>query len=94
MPAGRRKRSAVEFEEFDGLGCSSGLQLELARDNESGYAGVFATSSGRWQAVARVPRAGKMAKRNVGSFDSAQEAAVHRALALNGQLEVQSQCYS
>ena len=38
--AGRRKRDALEYEAFDGAGCSSGLQLELAPNNESGYAGV------------------------------------------------------
>ena len=38
--AGRRKRSALEFEAFAGAGCSSGLQLELAPGSDSGYAGV------------------------------------------------------
>ena len=56
--AGRRKRDALEYEAFDGAGCSSGLQLELAPNNESGYAGVSGpTTSGKWQAFVRVERA-------------------------------------
>ena len=39
--AGRRKRDDLAYETFDGAGCSSGLQLELASANDSGYAGVF-----------------------------------------------------
>jgi hypothetical protein len=89
--AGRRKRDALEYEAFDGAGCSSGLQLELARNNESGYAGVSGpTTSGKWQAFVRVEREGKKVRRNVGSFDSATEAAVQRALALLGSVEVLS----
>ena len=38
--AGRRKRDDLAYVTFDGAGCSSGLQLELASGNESGYAGV------------------------------------------------------
>ena len=91
--AGRRKRSALEYELFDGAGCSrsSGLQLELAPNNESGYAGVSGpTTSSRWQAFVRVEREGHKVRRNVGSFDTAQEAAVQRALALLGSVEVLS----
>jgi hypothetical protein len=89
--AGRRKRSALEYEAFDGAGCSSGLQLELAPNSESGYAGVSGpTTSGRWQAFVRVEREGHKVRRNVGSFDSAQEAAVQRALALLGSVELLS----
>ena len=80
--AGRRKRSALEFEVFEGAGCSSGLQLELAPGSDSGYAGVFPTTSGRWQATVRVEREGKKVRRNVGSFDTKEEAALQRALAL------------
>ena len=82
--AGRRKRDALAYETFEGAGCSSGLQLELALGNDSGYAGVFPTTSGRWQATVRVEREGKKVRRNVGSFNLAQEAAVQRALALQG----------
>ena len=89
--AGRRKRSALEYEVFDGAGCSSGLQLELAQNNESGYAGVSVpTTSGKWQAFVRVEREGKKVRRNVGSFDNAQMAAVQRALALLGSVELLS----
>ena len=89
--AGRRKRSALEYELFDSADCSSGLQLELAPNNESGYAGVSGpTTSGRWQAFVRVEREGHKVRRNVGSFDTAQEAAVQRALALLGSVEVLS----
>ena len=89
--AGRRKRSALEYEVFDGAGCSSGLQLELAQNNESGYAGVSGpTTSGKWQAFVRVEREGKKVRRNVGSFDNAQMAAVQRALALLGSVELLS----
>ena len=88
--AGRRKRSALEFEAFEGAGCSSGLQLELALGSDSGYAGVFPTTSGRWQATVRVERMGKKVRRNVGSFDNAQLAAVQRALALQGLRDVLS----
>ena len=31
----------IAYETFDGAGCSSGLQLELAPGSESGYAGSF-----------------------------------------------------
>ena len=34
--AGRRKRDDLAYESFDGAGCSSGLQFELAPNNESG----------------------------------------------------------
>ena len=42
--AGRRKRDDLAYETFEGAGCSSGLQLELASGNDSGYAGVFPTT--------------------------------------------------
>jgi hypothetical protein len=67
--AGRRKRDDLAYETFDGAGCSSGLQFELASGNGSGYAGVFPTTSGRWQATVRVEREGKKVRRNVGSFN-------------------------
>jgi hypothetical protein len=86
--AGRRKRDDLAYETFDGAGCSSGIQLELAPGRESGYAGVCPTTSGRWQATLRVEREGKKVRRNVGSFDLAQEAAVQRALAMAGFLDV------
>ena len=88
--AGRRKRDDLAYETFEGAGCSSGLQLELAPGSESGYAGVFPTTSGRWQATLRVEREGKKVRRNVGSFDLAQEAAVQRALAMAGFVDVAS----
>ena len=88
--AGRRKRDDLAYETFEGAGCSSGLQLELASGNDSGYAGVFPTTSGRWQATVRVEREGKKVRRNVGSFNLAQEAAVQRALALQGYTDVLS----
>ena len=88
--AGRRKRDDLAYETFDGAGCSSGIQLELAPGSESGYAGVFPTTSGRWQATLRVEREGKKVRRNVGSFDLAQEAAVQRAMAMAGFLDVAS----
>ena len=89
--AGRRKRSALEYEVFDGAGCSSGLQLELAQNNESRRCGVSGpTTSGKWQAFVRVEREGKRVRRNVGSFDNAQMAAVQRALALLGSVELLS----
>ena len=80
--AGRRKRDDLAYESFDGAGCSTGLQFELAPTNESGFAGVFPTTSGRWQATVRVEREGKKVRRNVGSFDTKEEAALQRALAL------------
>ena len=86
--AGRRKRDDLAYETFDGTGCSSGLQLELAPNNESGYAGVFLTTSGRWQATVRVERDGKKVRRNVGSYDTKVEAALQRALALQGTVDV------
>jgi hypothetical protein len=82
--AGRRKRDDLAYETFDGTGCSSGLQFELAPNNESGYAGVFLTTSGRWQATVRVERDGKKVRRNVGSYDTKEEAALQRALASQG----------
>ena len=87
---GRRKRADQAFEAFEGSGASLGLELELAPANASGYAGVFPTSSGGWQAVVRVDRRGKMAKRNVGTFETKQGAAVQRALALLGVVDVLS----
>jgi hypothetical protein len=57
--AGRCKRDDLAYETFDGAGCSTGLQLELEPNNESGYAGVFPTTSSRWQATIRVEREGK-----------------------------------
>ena len=86
--AGRRKRDDLAYETFDGTGCSSGLQFELAPNNESGYAGVFLTTSGRWQATVRVERDGKKVRRNVGSYDTKEEAALQRALALQGTVDV------
>ena len=74
--AGRRKRDDLAYQTFDGAGCLSGLQFELAPSNESGYAGVFPTTSGRWQATIRVERDGKKVRRNVGSFDTKEEAAL------------------
>jgi hypothetical protein len=88
--AGRRKREDLTYESFDGAGCSSGLQLELAPKNESGYAGVFPTTSGKWQATVRVEREGKKVRRNVGSYDTKEEAALQRALALQGTVDVSS----
>ena len=88
--AGRRKGAALEFETFNGAGCSCGLKLELAAGNESGYAGVFPTTSSKWQAVIRVEREGKKVRRNVGSFETKENAAVQRALALQGSVGVQS----
>jgi hypothetical protein len=83
--AGRRKRDDLAYETFDGSGCSTGLQLELAPKNESGYAGVFPTrTSSRWQATIRVEREGKKVRRNVGTFGTKEEAAVQRALAIAG----------
>ena len=92
MPSkgGRRKRADVAFESFDGAGCSAGLELELAEQNASRYAGVFPTTSGRWQATVRLERGGKRTRHNVGSFDTAHEAAVQRALALRGNISVAS----
>ena len=88
--AGRRKRDDLAYETFDGAGCSSGLQLELALNNESGYAGVFLTTSSRWQATIRVEREGKKVRRNVGTFGTKEEAAVQRALAVAGFGDVAS----
>ena len=88
--AGRRKRDDLAYESFDGAGCSTGLQFELAPTNESGFAGVFPTTSGRWQATVRVEREGKKVRRNVGSFDTKEEAALQRALALKGTVDVLS----
>ena len=88
--AGRRKREDLTYESFDGAGCSSGLQFELAPKNESGYAGVFPTTSGKWQATVRVEREGKKVRRNVGSYDTKEEAALQRALALQGTVDVSS----
>ena len=88
--AGRRKRDALAYETYDGAGCSSGLQLELAPNNESGYAGVFPTTSSKWQAVVRVEREGEKVRRNVGTFDTKEEAAVQRALVLQGRADVLS----
>ena len=85
-----RKRDDLAYETFDGAGCSSGLQLELASGNESGYAGVFPTTSGRWQATVRVEREGKKVRRNVGSFHTREEAAVQRSLATAGFVDVAS----
>ena len=50
-------------------------------------AGVFPTTSGKWQATIRVERDGKKVRRNVGSFDTKEEAALQRALALQGTVE-------
>ena len=88
--AGRRKRDELAYETFDGSGCSTGLQLELAPKNESGYAGVFPTTSSRWQATIRVEREGKKVRRNVGTFGTKEEAAVQRALAVAGYGDVAS----
>ena len=88
--AGRRKREDLTYESFDGAGCSSELQFELAPKNESGYAGVFPTTSGKWQATVRVEREGKKVRRNVGSYDTKEEAALQRALALQGTVDVSS----
>ena len=88
--AGRRKRDDLAYETFDGSGCSTGLQLELAPNNESGYAGVFPTTSSRWQATIRVEREGKKVRRNVGTFGTKEEAAVQRALAVAGFGDVAS----
>jgi hypothetical protein len=74
--AGRRKRDDLAYEAFNGADCSSGLQLELASGNDSGYAGVFPTTSGRWQAIVRVEREGKEVRRNVGTFGTKGGAAV------------------
>ena len=87
--AGRRREADKTFETFDGAGCSSGLQLELAPKNASGFAGVFA-SGHKWQAVIRAEREGKKARLTVGNFDTAQEAAVQRALAMLGSVSVLS----
>ena len=84
--AGRRKRDELAYETFDGSGCSTGLQLELAPKNESGYAGVFPTTSSRWQATIRVEREGKKVRRNVGSFETKGEAAVLAACAGDSRL--------
>ena len=67
-----------------------GLQLELAPNNESGYAGVFPTTSSRWQATIRMEREGKKVWRNVGTFGTKEEAAVQRALAVAGFGDVAS----
>ena len=78
MP-GRRKRSAAEYAKTyqnDDPPCT--LELELAPGPGSGYAGVWRTSSGQWQAIVRVERRGEMVRRNVGSFDTPLEAAVAR----------------
>ena len=88
--AGRRKRDELAYETFDGAGCSSGLQLELAPGSDSGYAGVFPTTSSKWQATIRVEREGKKVRRNVGSFETKGEAAVQRALAIAGYIDVAS----
>ena len=88
--AGRRKRGAEAFEsvQYEGYG---ELRLELAPvqgPKDSGYAGVYWTSSGNWQAVVRVEREGRKVRRNVGSFNSQQTAALQRALALKGEINV------
>jgi hypothetical protein len=75
---GRRKRADQAFETFDGAGASCGLKLELAPANESGYAGVFPTTSKRWQAVIRVERGGRKVRRNIGTYESKEGAAVCR----------------
>ena len=88
--AGRRKHNDLAYETLGGAGCSSGLQLELAPNNESGYAGVFPTASSRWQATIRVEREEKKVQRNVGTFDTKGEAAEQRALAIAGYGDVAS----
>lgn len=89
--SGRRKRGDIAFQTFAGLGASSGLELELAPRSESGFAGVFPTQSGKWQAVVRVEIDGQKVRRTVGSsFESAEAAAVQRALAIKGYVKVLS----
>jgi hypothetical protein len=39
--AGRRKRDDLAYETFEGAGCSSGLHLELALGNDSGYSAAL-----------------------------------------------------
>ena len=78
----RRKESERAVEMFHGAGVSSELELELAPEADSGYAGVSRTTSGKWRAVIRVERRGEMVKRNVGSYETPHEAAIQRALAL------------
>ena len=87
---GRRKRADQAFETFDGAGASCGLKLELAPANESGYAGVFPTTSKRWQAVIRVERGGRQVRRNIGTFENKEGAAVQRALVIIGSTGVLS----
>ena len=87
---GRRKRDDKTFETFAGAGASHALQLELAPKSDSGYAGVYPTTSDKWQATIMVERRGKRVRRNVGTFSSTTEAAVQRALALSGFTDVLS----
>jgi len=86
---GRRKEADKTFVTFDGAGCSSGLRLELAPETASGYAGVFVSGS-KWQAVIRAEHEGKKRRLTVGNFDTAEEAAVQRALAKLGSVGTRS----
>ena len=93
--AGRRKRDELAYETFDGSGCSTGLQLELAPGS-----GVFPTTSGSWglsdyqrQVASNPPRGarGQEGAAQCGQLRlSSQEAAVQRALAMAGFIDVAS----
>ena len=76
---GRRKASSRVVEIFDGVGPSAKLELELAPGTRSGYVGVNPSpgNSGHWQAWIY----SNSKKRGLGTFESAQEAAIMRALA-------------
>ena len=50
----------------------------------------FFTTSSKWQATIHVEREGKKVRRNVGSFETKGEAAVQRALAIAGYIDVAS----
>jgi len=86
---GRRKEADKTFVTFDGAGCSSGLRLELSPEIASGFAGVFVSGS-KWQAVIRAKYEGKQRRLTVGNFDTAEEAAVQRALAKLGSVSTRS----
>ena len=77
----RRKQAARAVEIFDGLGPAAGLELELAPGTRTGYVGVSPVPgcAGRWQFWLSI----EGSKRTGGSFASAQEAAIQRALMLS-----------